>query len=308
MKIGCHLSSSGGYLAMAQTAVSIGANVFQFFTRNPRGGAAKPVDKADVAAFLKYAKENGIGPILAHAPYTLNAAGAQTRVREFAEDVMVDDLKRLELTPGAMYNFHPGSHVGQGTEKGIGLIASHLNRVFTRVRRDLSITESGESVKRGGLTTIVLLETMAGKGSEVGRTFEEIRAIIDKTESNLPPELSTLNFKLPTRDKLLGVCLDTCHVWDGGYDIADDLDGVIEEFDKVIGLERLKAIHINASMNACGAHKDRHEKIGKGKIGLEAFRRIVNHPKLRDLPFYLETPCDLQGYKEEIALLKGLCK
>ena len=290
MKIGCHLSSSGGYLAMAQTAVSIGANVFQFFTRNPRGGAAKPVDKADVAAFLKYAKEKGMGPILAHAPYTLNAAGAEQRVRDFAEDVMVDDLKRLELTPGAMYNFHPGSHVGQGAEKGIELISAHLNRVFTRVCKDLSIRESSESVKRTGLSTNVLLETMAGKGSEVGRNFEEIRAIIDA--AGLP----------------LGVCLDTCHVWDGGYDIVNDLDGVIKEFDKVIGLKCLKAIHVNDTMNVLAAHKDRHEKIGKGKIGLEAFARIVNHPKLRDLPFYLETPCDLQGYKEEIALLKGLCK
>lgn len=290
MKIGCHLSSSGGYLAMAQTAVSIGANVFQFFTRNPRGGAAKPIDKADVAAFLKYAKENGIGPILAHAPYTLNAAGAEARVRDFAEEVMVDDLKRLELTPGAMYNFHPGSHVGQGTEKGIQLIAEHLNRVFTKVGKPVS--------------TIVLLETMAGKGSEVGRNFEEIRAIIDRTESLLATS-QLLNLST-AGECLLGVCLDTCHVWDGGYDIVDDLDGVLKTFDKVIGLKRLKAIHINDSMNVLAAHKDRHEKIGKGKIGLEAFRRIVNHPKLRDLPFYLETPCDLQGYKEEIALLKSL--
>ena len=307
---------------MAQTAVSIGATVFQFFTRNPRGGAAKPVDKADVAAFLKYAKENGIGPILAHAPYTLNAAGAETRVREFAEDVMVDDLKRLELTPGAMYNFHPGSHVGQGTEKGIALVAGHLNRVFEKVVKARASLKSGQETPRlapasqlaalGGyaspLSTTVLLETMAGKGSEVGRTFEEIRAIIDQTEANLPPELLTLNSQLLTPGKLLGVCLDTCHVWDGGYDIVNDLDGVLKEFDKVIGLGRLKAIHINDSMNVFGAHKDRHEKIGKGKIGLEAFRRIVNHPKLKDLPFYLETPCDLQGYKEEIALLKGLRK
>ena len=299
MKIGCHLSSSGGYLAMAQTAVSIGANVFQFFTRNPRGGAAKPVDKADVAAFLAYARENGIGPILAHAPYTLNAAGAEKRVRDFAEDVMVDDLKRLELTPGAMYNFHPGSHVGQGTEKGIELIAGHLNRVFTRVCKDLS-SEQRANRPADHLSTIVLLETMAGKGSEVGRTFEEVRAIIDLFEA-------TFQTSKPSKP-LLGVCLDTCHVWDGGYDIVDDLDGVLNEFDKVIGLERLKAIHINDSMNALAAHKDRHEKIGKGKIGLEAFERIVNHPKLKDLPFYLETPCDLQGYKEEIALLKGLRK
>ena len=291
MKIGCHLSSSGGYLAMAQTAVSIGANVFQFFTRNPRGGAAKPVDKADVAAFRKYAKENRIGPILAHAPYTLNAAGAEQRVRDFAEDVMVDDLNRLELTPGAMYNFHPGSHVGQGTEKGIELIAGHLTRVVAKVGKPVSTT--------------ILLETMAGKGSEVGRTFEEIRAIITATEAQFRQNQT---IKQSNNQTILGVCLDTCHVWDGGYDIVNDLDGVLEAFDNVIGLERLKAIHINDTMNVLAAHKDRHERIGKGKIGLEAFARIVNHPKLRDLPFYLETPCDLQGYKEEIALLKGLCK
>lgn len=276
MKIGCHLSSSGGYLAMGQTAVSIGANVFQFFTRNPRGGAAKPIDKADVAAFNEYAAANGIGPILAHAPYTLNAAGAEERVREFAEATMADDLRRLELTPGALYNFHPGSHVGQGAEKGIELISSMLRRIFDGFGKTPSTT--------------VLLETMAGKGSEVGRNFEELRAIMD--QSGLP----------------LGVCLDTCHVWDGGYDIVGNLDGVLAEFDKVIGIDRLKAIHINDTMNVLAAHKDRHEKIGKGKIGLEAFERIVNHPLLRDLPFYLETPCDLQGYKDEIALLKGLQK
>lgn len=276
MKIGCHLSSSGGYMAMGQTAVSIGANVFQFFTRNPRGGAAKPIDKADVAAFNEYAAANGIGPILAHAPYTLNAAGAEERVREFAEMTMADDLKRLELTPGALYNFHPGSHVGQGAEKGIELIAGMLKRIFSGFGSAPSTT--------------VLLETMAGKGSEIGRNFAELRAIMD---------LSGLD---------LGVCLDTCHVWDGGYDIVGDLDGVLDEFDRVIGLDKLKAIHLNDTMNAFAAHKDRHEKIGKGKIGLEAFERIVNHPKLRDLPFYLETPCDLQEYKEEIALLKGLRK
>ena len=273
MKVGCHLSSSGGYLAMAQTAVSIGANVFQFFTRNPRGGAAKPIDKNDVAAFREYAAANGIGPILAHAPYTLNAASAEERTRQFAESVFADDLKRLSLTPGAMYNFHPGSHVGQGTEKGIELIADILTKVMPL---------AGE--------TTILLETMAGKGSEVGRTFEELRAIIDAV--HLP----------------LGICLDTCHVWDGGYDIVNDLDGVLAEFDRVLGLERLKAIHLNDSMNVLAAHKDRHEKIGKGKIGLEAIKRIVNHPVLKDLPFYLETPCDLQGYKEEIALLKQLGK
>lgn len=274
MKIGCHLSSSGGYLAMGQTAESIGANVFQFFTRNPRGGAAKPIDQDDVARFRKFAAEKSIGPILAHAPYTLNAAGAEARVRDFAFSVMLDDLKRLEFTPGALYNFHPGSHVGQGVEKGIELISGMLNR----------ISETLGSVP----STTVLLETMSGKGSEIGRSFEEIRAIIDAT-------------KMP-----LGVCLDTCHIWDGGYDIVGKLDEVINEFDSVISLERLKAIHLNDSMNDFAAHKDRHEKIGKGRIGLEAFAAIINHPKLRDLPFYLETPCDLQGYKEEIALLKSL--
>ena len=278
MKIGCHLSASGGYLAMAQTAVSIGANVFQFFTRNPRGGAAKPIDKNDVAAFIEYAGENAIGPILAHAPYTLNAAGAEPRVREFAESVMADDLGRLELTPGAMYNFHPGSHVGQGAEDGIALISGMLSRILSKKQ----------------YSTTVLLETMSGKGSEVGRNFEEIRAIIDATESALG------------RGGILGVCLDTCHVWDGGYDIVNDLDGVLAEFGRVVGMERLKAIHLNDTMNVLAAHKDRHEKLGKGKLGLDAIARIVNHQKLRDLPFYLETPCDLQGYRDEIALVKSL--
>ena len=275
MKIGCHLSSAGGYLAMAQTAVSIGANVFQFFTRNPRGGAAKPIDERDVAAFRNYAAEQGIGPILAHAPYTLNAAAADPRIRDFAERVMADDLRRLELTPGAMYNFHPGSHVGQGVEKGVALVADHLKRVVTRAVGD------GK-----GPSTTILLETMSGKGSEVGGTFRELRAIIDAAE-------------LP-----LGVCLDTCHVWDGGYDIVNDLDGVLAEFDRIIGLERLKAIHLNDSMNAFSTHKDRHQKLGQGHLGTEALVRVVNHPQLRDLPFYLETPCDLQGYRDEISLVK----
>ena len=248
---------------MGQTAESIGANVFQFFTRNPRGGAAKALDKADVAAFLDFAAAKEIGPILAHAPYTLNAAGSEARVREFAESVMTDDLKRLEATPGALYNFHPGSHVGQGIEKGIELISGMLGRI---------IASFG-----GNIATTILLETMAGKGSEVGGTFEELREIMDRT------------------DYPLGVCLDTCHIWDGGYDIVNDLDGVLEKFDRAVGIGKLKAIHINA-------------KIGKGKIGLDAFAAIVNHPQLKDLPFYLETPCDLQGYKEEIALLKGLVK
>ena len=266
---------------MAQTAVSIGANVFQFFTRNPRGGAAKPVDRDDVAAFGEYAAANGIGPIMAHASYTLNAAGAEDRVRQFAEQVMIDDLRRLELTPGALYNFHPGSHVGQGAGQGVALVADHLVRVVSAVAPD------------GRLATTILLETMAGKGSELGRSFEELRAIVDAAESRLGP-------------RRFGVCLDTCHVWDGGYDVVNNLDGVVREFDRVLGLERLKAVHLNDSMNALAAHKDRHDKIGRGKIGLEAFRRIVNHPALRELPFYLETPCDLQGYKEEISLLKSL--
>ncbi len=272
-KIGCHLSSAGGYMAMGQTAVSIGANVFQFFTRNPRGGAAKPIDPADVAAFRDYAAEKGIGPILAHAPYTLNAAGAEERVREFAESTMHDDLKRLELTPGALYNFHPGSHVGQGAEAGVALIAGMLGRILAP-----------------GWQTTVLLETMSGKGSEVGRSFEELRAIIDSTDGG---------------DRI-GVCLDTCHVWDGGYDIVGDLDGVLERFDAVLGISRLKAIHLNDSLNVRDAHKDRHACIGKGKIGLDALARVINHPTLRDLPFYLETPNDLDGYRAEIALLKSL--
>ena len=271
---------------MGQTAVSIGANVFQFFTRNPRGGAAKPLDKGDVAAFLDFAAANGIGPILAHAPYTLNAAGAEPRVREFAEEVMSDDLDRLEHTPGAMYNFHPGSHVGQGAEEGINLISGMVSRILLRW-----LDAHGGKLP----STTMLLETMSGKGSEVGRDFAEIRAIIDATES-----------KLPARGDIIGVCLDTCHVWDGGYDIVNDLDGVLAEFDRIVGLERLKAIHLNDSMNVLAAHKDRHEKIGKGKIGLDALMRVVNHPKLKDLPFYLETPCDLQGYRDEIALIKKL--
>ena len=282
-RIGCHLSSAGGYLAMGQTAESIGANVFQFFTRNPRGGAAKPIDKQDVRDFLAFAAEKGIGPILAHAPYTLNAAGAEERVREFAEQTMADDLRRLELTPGALYNFHPGSHVGQGAEQGIELIASMLARIL----------DAFGSVP----STTILLETMAGKGSEVGRNFEEVRAIIDRTAQLLGPS---------TSQPFIGVCLDTCHVWDGGYDIVGDLDGVLATFDRVVGLDHLKAVHLNDSLNALSAHKDRHACIGKGKIGQEALARVINHPKLRDLPFYLETPCDLDGYRAEIALLKSL--
>ena len=270
--IGCHLSASKGFLDMAQTAASIGANTFQFFTRNPRGGQAKPIDPADVAAFQKFSKENGIGVILAHAPYTLNFCAARPEIRAFARETLADDIKRMEAVPGNMYNFHPGSHVQQGAEVGIELIAETLNAVLTP-----------------DLTTTVLLETMAGKGSEVGRTFEELRAIIDKVNLS---------------DKL-GVCLDTCHVNDAGYDVVNALDDVLEEFDKVIGINRLKAVHLNDSKNPFGSHKDRHETIGNGYIGADAIKRIINHPTLRDLPFFLETPNEVPGYAQEIALLKS---
>lgn len=271
LKIGCHLSSSKGYLAMGKEAVKIGANTFQFFTRNPRGGKAKPLDLEDIAAYREFAQEQGLFPILAHAPYTLNACAADEGLRTFARETMADDLSRLENIPGSMYNFHPGSHVKQGAQVGIALIAEHLNAILTPE-----------------LSTTVLLETMAGKGSEVGRTFQELREILDRVELS----------------EKMGVCLDTCHVSDGGYDLVNDLDGVLEEFDKVIGLEKLKAIHLNDSMKPLGSHKDRHQKLGEGTLGLEALARIVNHPALRDLPFYLETPNDLAGYAREIALMK----
>lgn len=269
------MSSSKGYLAMAKTAVSINANTFQFFTRNPRGGAAKPIDENDIKEFLAYSNEHGIDKILAHAPYTLNACAADPGIREFAKNTMADDIRRMEYTPGQMYNFHPGSHVKQGADVGIELIAKQLNEVMYPE-----------------MTTTILLETMSGKGSEVGRNFEEIRAIIDRTELS---------------DKL-GVCLDTCHVYDAGYDVVGDLDGVLDEFDRIIGIDRLKAIHINDSKNPFESHKDRHEKIGDGSIGTDAFSRIINHPQLRDLPFYLETPNELDGYAKEIEVLRGLYK
>lgn len=271
LTIGCHLSASAGYEAMGKEAVSIGANTFQFFTRNPRGGKAKDINPADVERFMSFSKENGIEKILAHAPYTLNACSADEGIRRFAKETMADDLRRMEYTPGNCYNFHPGSHVGQGPEAGITMIADMLNEILTR-----------------DITTTVLLETMAGKGSEVGKDFEEIKEIIDRV---------TLGDKL-------GVCLDTCHVWDAGYDIVNDLDGVLAKFDDVIGLDRLKAIHLNDSMNVCGAHKDRHQKIGQGEIGLEALVRVINHPALKNLPFYLETPNEIPGYAEEIQLLR----
>lgn len=271
LTIGCHLSSSKGYLHMAREAVSIGANTFQFFTRNPRGGTAKPLDTADAEAFRAYAGEHAFGQILAHAPYTLNGCSADPAIRGFACRTMADDIARMEATPGNLYNFHPGSHVGQGVETGIAFIADMLNSVLFE-----------------GMHTTVLLETMAGKGSEIGGRFEELAAIIDRVE----------------RPEYLGVCLDTCHVHDAGYDIVDDLDGVLAEFDRIIGLGRLKALHINDSKNPRGARKDRHEKIGEGCIGLDAIVRIVNHPALRHLPMLLETPNDIPGYAAEIALLK----
>ncbi|WP_322182904.1 deoxyribonuclease IV [Neglectibacter caecimuris] len=275
LKIGCHLSSSKGFLAMGKTALSIGANTFQFFTRNPRGGKAKELDLEDVAAYCSFAKEHGLFPILAHAPYTLNACAADEGLREFAENTMADDLARLEHLPGSMYNFHPGSHVQQGAERGIELISSLLNKIL-----------------KAEQTTTVLLETMAGKGSEVGRSFEELRAILDRTALS---------------DKL-GICLDTCHVFDGGYDIENDLDGVLEEFDRVIGLSRMRAVHLNDSKNPLGSHKDRHEKLGEGKISLKALEAVLNHPALRELPFYLETPNELEGYAKEIAMMKAAYK
>lgn len=271
IKIGCHLSSSKGFLHMGQEAVSIGANTFQFFTRNPRGSKAKPLDMEDIHAFRQFAEEHGIPVILAHAPYTLNPCSGTERTREFAFETMEDDLKRMEYLPGNYYNFHPGSHVGQGSEEGVRQIAEVLNHILWPEQ-----------------TTTVLLETMSGKGTEVGRYFEELHEIIERVEL----------------ESHVGGCLDTCHVYDAGYDIVQNLDGVIAEFDRIIGLDRLKAIHINDSKNPFESHKDRHEKIGEGALGLEAFVRIINHPNLRELPFYLETPNELTGYAREIKLLK----
>lgn len=275
LTIGCHLSSAKGYTAMAKEAEKIHANTFQFFTRNPRGARAKEINPEDVKIFHKKAKEQGIAQILAHAPYTLNACSADESVREFAVNIMRDDLQRMEYTPGNCYNFHPGSHVKQGPETGIAYIAQMLNELL---KKDQSTT--------------VLLETMAGKGSEVGRNFEELREILDRVELQ----------------EKMGVCLDTCHVYDAGYDIVTDLDGVLTEFDKVIGLNRLRAVHLNDSMFGLSSHKDRHARIGEGKIGLEAIVRVINHPALSHLPFYLETHNDLEGYAREIALLREAYK
>lgn len=273
LRIGCHLSSSKGFLHMGKEAVKIGANTFQFFTRNPRGSKAKEIDEKDVAAFLEFSREHGIGQILAHAPYTLNPCSKDEKTREFALLTMEDDLKRMGYIPGNCYNFHPGSHVGQGSQEGIRMIADTLNQILKEEQR-----------------TTVLLETMAGKGTEVGRSFEELQAILEKVE---------------LKDHM-GVCLDTCHVYDAEYDIVEHLDEVLETFDQIIGLQKLKAIHMNDSKNPFGSHKDRHEKIGEGSLGLEAFRRIINHPSLKGIPIYLETPNELDGYAQEIALLKSM--
>lgn len=269
--IGNHTTSSKGYENMARQMIANGGNTFAFFTRNPRGGKAKEINEKDIEKFLALAGEHHFGRIVAHAPYTLNACAAKENLREFARETMADDLKRMEYTPGNYYNFHPGSHVGQGAETGIRKIAQILNAVLT-----------------DGQSTTVLLETMSGKGSEVGRNFEEIRAILDLVDK---------------KDKM-GVCLDTCHVWDGGYDIVNNLDGVLEEFDRIIGLEKLKAVHLNDSMNEMGSHKDRHAKIGEGHIGLEALVRVISHPALQGIPFILETPNDDEGWTKEIRLLR----
>ena len=270
--IGNHTSSSKGYEAMGWQMLKNGGKTFAFFTRNPRGGKAKEIDPSDVEKFLELARENEFGKLVAHAPYTMNCCAAKENLRDFARETMSDDLKRMEYTPGNYYNFHPGSHVGQGAETGIKKISEILNEVLTREQ-----------------STTVLLETMSGKGSEVGRNFQELRQIIDRVEYK----------------EKLGICLDTCHVWDGGYDIVNDLDGVLKEFDQVIGLERLKAIHLNDSMNGLGSHKDRHARIGEGEIGLEALLRVINHPAVRGIPFILETPNDDEGWAREIALLRN---
>ncbi len=273
LSIGCHLSASGGFLSMGQTALSIGANTFQFFTRNPRGSRAKAIDPADAQALVQLLREHDFGPLVAHAPYTINPCSKDEHTREFARMTMADDLLRMEYLPGNYYNFHPGSHTGQGAEIGIGQIADTLNAIVKPEQH-----------------TTVLLETMAGKGTEIGGRFQELREILDRV----------------TLPEKIGVCLDTCHVSDGGYDIVHDLDGVLTEFDRVIGLSRLKALHLNDSMNPAGAHKDRHARIGEGYLGLDTFRAIVNHPALRGLPMVLETPNELPGYEKEIALLRAM--
>ena len=285
LHIGYHESTSNGLEGLATEALSVGADTFAFFTRNPRGGTAKPIDPSDAEKLNILMKENNFAPPVAHAPYTMNPCSADEGLRQYALDMMIEDFKRLEYTPGCLYNFHPGSHTGQGAEVGINHTANMISSALKTVKADLKKNPS----------TILLIETMAGKGSEIGRTFEEVRAIMDKAR-----ELSGSDL-----EGELGVCLDTCHIWDGGYDIVNDLDGVITQFDKVIGLKNLYAIHLNDSMNELGAHKDRHQKIGQGFIGFEALSRVTNHPALKKLPFILETPNEHEGYKNEIELLRS---
>ncbi|MGN1404506.1 MAG: deoxyribonuclease IV [Ruminococcus sp.] len=275
LRIGNHLPSSKGYLAMAKHATKLNANTFAFFTRNPRGGSAKPIDESDIQAFLAYTKEHDIDHLVAHAPYTMNLCSAKPDIRQFGLNMLKDDMVRMEYTPNQYYNFHPGSHTGQGVETGIEQIAAALNETLTPEQH-----------------TTVLLETMVGKGSEIGGKFEELRAILDRV----------------TLQEKMGVCLDTCHIWDGGYNIVDDLDGVLTEFDRVIGLDWLCAVHLNDSMNPCGARKDRHQKLGQGCIGMDALIRVVNHPALKDLPFILETPNEDEGYTAEIAMMRDAAK
>ena len=276
INIGCHLSSAGGYTSMANRAIEIGANTFQYFTRNPRGGVAKEISKEDIDSFLKLSIQNNFSKIIAHAPYTLNLCSAKESIRNFSKNILTDDISRVESVPNSLYNLHPGSHTGQGAEVGISQIAKALNEVI-----------------KPNQTTTVLLETMAGKGSEIGGTFEELKQIIDRVD-------------LPDK---IGVCFDTCHIFDAGYDIVNNLEGILEQFDKIIGIEMIKAVHLNDSKNICGSKKDRHEKIGLGNIGIDAISSIVNHPYLKNLPFILETPHeDLQGYAEEIKLIKSKTK
>lgn len=291
LHIGYHESTSGGYAAMGEEAVSVGADTFAFFTRNPRGGSAKSVDAADAAKLCAFMKEHNFAPLVAHAPYTMNPCSANPELRKFALEMMIDDFARLEYTPGCLYNFHPGSHTGQGAETGIALTAELIAAALKQV--DETDTKAGTDCH-----TTLLVETMSGKGSEIGKTFEEVRAILDQAEEKYGAPLAGR----------VGVCMDTCHIWDGGYDIVHDPDGTIGKFDKAVGLARLKAIHLNDSMNTLGAHKDRHAKIGEGEIGVEALARVINHPALKNLPFILETPNEHDGYKKEIELLRSKYK
>jgi len=287
LHIGYHESSSDGYEAMGKEALSVGADTFAFFTRNPRGGKAKPVDEQDASKLCLLMKENNFAPLVAHAPYTMNPCSADPHLREYALEMMVDDFMRLEYTPGSLYNFHPGSHVGQGSDVGISLTAEMIATALKQI--------DGALAKKNSVChTKLLVETMAGKGSEIGKTFEEIKAILDSAEEKFGSSLK----------ERVGVCMDTCHIWDGGYDIVSNLDEVLTKFDKAVGLKRIHAVHLNDSLNILEAHKDRHAKIGEGEIGAEALCRVINHAALRNLPFILETPNEHDGYKKEIEFLR----